>query len=443
MYRQGDVLLVAVDGHPGRRRAPAAPRPPGPRRGRGHRPRPRDRRARRPRVPRRRRALRARPLGRPAHPRGARDDRPPARRLPGRHPARVRARAARHAGLAPGGRLMSDFVLPRPPADEAEARQRIDALAERDPRGDVLHRARGPATRGAGDPGPLPRVRPDRAPDHLGDVSSRRSACLRRRLGDATDPAPRPDATGAIGTGNGADVQRPRRIPFPLPIGFVDRTRSRIEARLDDLEMSASLGNRSRLFEAIRAATPRGRRGPRPARRRHRRPRSASRDESSVGQSSATRSIGSSTHRRRPRRPVRLGGRPAKVHRGDRRDGAHHEAVQAMQPGQFDSVTPRIAAIEQVFGAPYWRIASPTRRDPAVDRPRLEIAESAGPWWAARRARDRQRAAAPARGRRPAAPALARTVPRSPTATAGRSTPGTASGSSRGSSRSPSASPSS
>ena len=53
-----------------------------------------------------------------------------------------------------------------------------------------------------------------------------------------------------------------------------------------------------------------------------------------------------------------------------------------MQPGQFDSVTPMIAAIEQVFGAPYWRIAA--RRDEirrSIDL-RLEIAESAGPWWA-------------------------------------------------------------
>ena len=91
MYRQGDVLLVAVEAIPDDAERAAAPRPPGPRRGRGHRPRPRHRRARRPRVPRRRRALRARPLGRPAHPRGARHDRPAARRLPRRHPARVRA----------------------------------------------------------------------------------------------------------------------------------------------------------------------------------------------------------------------------------------------------------------------------------------------------------------------------------------------------------------
>ena len=106
MYRQGDVLLVAVDAIPDGAEAQHAPRAPGPRRGRGHRPCPRDRRARRARVPRRRRALRARPLGRPAHPRGARHDRPAARRLPRRHPARIRAGPDRYAGLATGGRLM-------------------------------------------------------------------------------------------------------------------------------------------------------------------------------------------------------------------------------------------------------------------------------------------------------------------------------------------------
>jgi hypothetical protein len=58
------------------------------------------------------------------------------------------------------------------------------------------------------------------------------------------------------------------------------------------------------------------------------------------------------------------------------------EAVQAMQPGQWDTVTPLLAAIRDVFGGYLWRpMEGRAKRVAQVDT-RLELARSAGPWWA-------------------------------------------------------------
>ncbi len=57
-------------------------------------------------------------------------------------------------------------------------------------------------------------------------------------------------------------------------------------------------------------------------------------------------------------------------------------ALQAMQPGQWDAVTPVLAAARDVFGGSLWRHrAGHAEREAQVDI-RLELARSAGPWWA-------------------------------------------------------------
>ena len=103
-----------------------------------------------------------------------------ARRLPGRHPARVRAGADRLARLAPGGRLMSDETSRRP-ADDAERRprSRADAAAARSIATDAPPIARR-AERA---------IRPSiarggkRAPDPLGRVARRRRLTSRSPRG--------------------------------------------------------------------------------------------------------------------------------------------------------------------------------------------------------------------------------------------------------------------
>ena len=58
------------------------------------------------------------------------------------------------------------------------------------------------------------------------------------------------------------------------------------------------------------------------------------------------------------------------------------EALQAMQPGQWDGTTPLLASVRDVFGRPLWRpLEGRAQREAAIDH-RLEIARSAGPWWA-------------------------------------------------------------
>jgi hypothetical protein len=57
-------------------------------------------------------------------------------------------------------------------------------------------------------------------------------------------------------------------------------------------------------------------------------------------------------------------------------------AVQAMQPGQWDVLAPVLAAARDVFGGSMWRPeAGRAEREQQVDQ-HLEIARSAGPWWA-------------------------------------------------------------
>ena len=52
-----------------------------------------------------------------------------------------------------------------------------------------------------------------------------------------------------------------------------------------------------------------------------------------------------------------------------------------MQPGQFDLATPCLASIRDCFGEPLWKGPDRDRRTAPIDA-RLEIARSAGPWWA-------------------------------------------------------------
>ena len=58
------------------------------------------------------------------------------------------------------------------------------------------------------------------------------------------------------------------------------------------------------------------------------------------------------------------------------------DAMQAMQPGQWDVLSPVLAASRDVFGGFIWRqLDGRLARERQVEA-RLEIARSAGPWWA-------------------------------------------------------------
>lgn len=58
------------------------------------------------------------------------------------------------------------------------------------------------------------------------------------------------------------------------------------------------------------------------------------------------------------------------------------EALRAMQPGQWDAVTPVMAASRDVFGGFIWRHRDGRAAREAQVEARLELARSAGPWWA-------------------------------------------------------------
>jgi hypothetical protein len=62
--------------------------------------------------------------------------------------------------------------------------------------------------------------------------------------------------------------------------------------------------------------------------------------------------------------------------------GPTRNSVQAMQPGQFDGVTPEWAAIERVFGRPFYSPKSGSTGERERLALRLELIRSAGPWWA-------------------------------------------------------------
>lgn len=57
-------------------------------------------------------------------------------------------------------------------------------------------------------------------------------------------------------------------------------------------------------------------------------------------------------------------------------------AFQAMQPGQWDAVTPVLASARDVFGGSVWRHRAGRAALEAQIDARLELARSAGPWWA-------------------------------------------------------------
>jgi hypothetical protein len=64
--------------------------------------------------------------------------------------------------------------------------------------------------------------------------------------------------------------------------------------------------------------------------------------------------------------------------------GRHRNALQAMQPGQWDVVAPVLAANRDVFGGHLWRHLAGRADHEAQVAARLELARSAGPWWALR-----------------------------------------------------------
>jgi len=57
-------------------------------------------------------------------------------------------------------------------------------------------------------------------------------------------------------------------------------------------------------------------------------------------------------------------------------------ALQAMQPGQWDAITPALASARDVFGGSVFRHRSGRAGREAQIDARLELARSAGPWWA-------------------------------------------------------------
>ncbi len=70
------------------------------------------------------------------------------------------------------------------------------------------------------------------------------------------------------------------------------------------------------------------------------------------------------------------------------------EAVQAMQPGQFDTQTPVLAAARDVFGERLWRYRTGRRPNETGIDARLDARPRGGAVVGARRARDRVRTAA-------------------------------------------------
>ncbi|HEX5826201.1 MAG TPA: hypothetical protein VFY23_01660 [Candidatus Limnocylindrales bacterium] len=58
------------------------------------------------------------------------------------------------------------------------------------------------------------------------------------------------------------------------------------------------------------------------------------------------------------------------------------DAMRAMQPGQWDPVTPLVAAARDVAGGTLWRPRTGRAERVALVDARLELARSAGPWWA-------------------------------------------------------------
>lgn len=57
-------------------------------------------------------------------------------------------------------------------------------------------------------------------------------------------------------------------------------------------------------------------------------------------------------------------------------------SLQAMQPGLWDATAPVLAAASEVYGGHLWRHRRGREGREAAVRDRLEIARSAGPWWA-------------------------------------------------------------
>lgn len=58
------------------------------------------------------------------------------------------------------------------------------------------------------------------------------------------------------------------------------------------------------------------------------------------------------------------------------------QAVQSMQPGQWDATTPVMAAARDVLGGFIWRHSGGRAEHEAAVDLRLELARAAGPWWA-------------------------------------------------------------
>lgn len=63
-------------------------------------------------------------------------------------------------------------------------------------------------------------------------------------------------------------------------------------------------------------------------------------------------------------------------------EGRLSEAAHALQPGQWDGTTPVLAAARDVIGGHIWRLRQDRAEHERLISLHLELARSAGPWWA-------------------------------------------------------------
>ena len=315
-------------------------------------------------APRRHRALPAAHRRRDPPARGARGDRDRARLVPHRHPARVRARARQHARVAPGDRLM--------PATISEYE---DSLA----RERQVDRTRRPPPRRGRHP------RPVRGQGR----AARSSGCRRRRRAwwlprsphrrGSGSAGPTPEATSAAALG-GTGTRWPSRSISSPPGAAGSSSGSRrglAGGRLSSTD-SASL------WVAIQAALS----APPLAADAMAAPNDAAEIDRGALDDLAARLLGDGWTAIVGMTGIDLARElfVATIQRTAADTLAafatSRDARQAMQPGQFDVGTPRLAAIRDVFGDPLWRQLDEREwREVGIDA-RLELARSAGPWWA-------------------------------------------------------------
>ena len=296
---------------------------------------------------------------------------------------------------------------PREPADEAEARQRIDCARRAHVAPRLLHRAGGPAASRGAPSGRSTANTAGRAPRSSG---WRRHASARSPTAVVSAKrirAPRPQREGRDRNRQRSRVQRPRE-----PVPAADRLRRQ--------DADAVSSHASTTWRCRPASGNRSRRSRRSGRRRGQAPRPSSREIRSTGvpdPRAATElgravigelSIGSST-------PSGSTSSASFVWEAVQRKfteeivgtGPHHgsgpgDAARAVRLRDARLV----AAIEPVFGAPFWRIAARRDEHRAVDRPSARARRVGRAVVGARWPRDRQRTAADGSRSTPPAAAL-------------------------------------